>query len=126
MFIATRIVNGVVALLALVLAGYMFSWVPQSHALRETGTQTLLVAVFFVADLIFRKKGLFSDMCFTSLWAGFFLCMFVIGMTRLWLGNVTEGEGGLTYFGIVMSIFIAIPLLLNSTYLFVSFFTKKE
>ncbi len=126
MFIAIRMVNGVVALLALVLAAYVFSWAPQSVALQETGVRLSVVVLFFIADLTFRKKNQFSDKFFAATWTLFFSWLFFLGIQKLWLGDISEGEGGTMYFSVVVSIFTAVPLLLNSTYLFASFFTEKE
>lgn len=120
MFIATRITNGIVAVLAL-LTSIMLYFGGGGLAMIPAAIQLALVALFFVCDVIFRKKVAKSDILFTSLWTLLFSLAFFEGTMRFSTmftePKYAEPLGGPVVVGLMLILIYGVPLFLNSIYL---------
>jgi hypothetical protein len=128
MFVATRIANGVVALLALLIS--LMLLLGGGSAMRPASILLALVAVFFLIDVIWRKKVSTGDTVFTTLWTLLFAYAIFEGMIRFSVMYTepmyAEPLGGVALVGVVMSLIYGVPFLLNSIYLFRLLKQKKS
>jgi hypothetical protein len=122
MFLTTRIVNGLLSALALLVVGVFFF----STAMR-TGTIVCgLVVVFYIIDLIFRKKSTKADLVFAALWTLAFLLGTFYGLQTISAGMPPEEI--FDHF-LVYATFIgmyAAPFLLNGIYLLRLYLQKRS
>jgi hypothetical protein len=114
MFVTTRIANGIVALLALLISIMLLFG--GGLAMRMVSIQLALVPLFFSGDLIWRKKNSSGDMIFAVLWTVFFsYALFICGRMLL-MDNPPQELGG-NFFNITAVVMYGIPFFLNSIYL---------
>ncbi len=116
MFIATRVTNGVIALFALLISALFF--LMGSEAMRTAAIFLALVPVFFLLDLLFRKKSMKSDMVFAGIWTS----LFAYNVIDATLGiasapHVPPELGGTLIFSAILYALFGTPLLLNGIYL---------
>jgi hypothetical protein len=113
MFVTTRIANGIVALLALCISIMLLFG--GGFAMRVASIGLALVPLFFLGDIIFRRKNSSGDMIFTTVWTLFFLGgLFSLVVKMLSRGTFPPLEIG----GPLLIIMYGLPLLLNTIYLF--------
>jgi hypothetical protein len=115
MFLATRIVNGIIAVLALLMGTMLYF--DGGLVMRLVAYQFLLVFALFVADLLFRKKNLFSDIVFSTIWSIVFSFYFVVMAMRFSL-DIPEEIGGPILYCVLVALMCGVPLILNATHLF--------
>jgi hypothetical protein len=119
MFIASRIANGIVALLALLTSVMLFFGA--DLAMRPASITLTLIFVFFLCDLILRKEGFTSDIVFTTLWTLLFSYSIydLMGMFLSIKANPMYYEplGAAMVFGLTACLINGVPFLLNSIHL---------
>lgn len=114
MFITTRVANGIVALLALLVSIMLLFG--GGLAMRMASVQLALVPLFFLGDLIWRKKNSSGDMIFAIAWTLFFSYALYIGVRMLSMDTPPPELGG-NFFSITVVIIYGVPFLLNGIHL---------
>lgn len=125
MFVATRIANGLIALLALFMAFLFLTALPSPTAMIMIVTFGA-VALLYVCDLIFRRKNTRSDTVFATLWSLIFVYAVSRAVLVLTAGMPEEITGDpAALYGTFVTVYL-VPFLLNGTYLWRLFFQKKS
>ncbi len=112
MFTHIRVINGLIAFLAVLVVFTLFSEVGLSTAIMKIVAISFLVVVFFIADCIFRKSEEQNDLWFALAWTLFHSWTLYIGMSA---PSTTSREAALIH-SLVFAIFSGLPLLANSVY----------
>lgn len=119
MFTATRITNGIISVLALFVGLMLFFG--GDLAMRPASLGLALVAVFFLGDVILRKKESVNDIIFSALWTLLFALALFEGMMLFSVMYTepmyAEPLGGLVFVSLMITLIYGVPLLLNSIYL---------
>lgn len=114
MFISTRIVNGLVALLALFLCVAIFPAVGVSAVITQIAVGCALLVLFFACDVIFRKSGGKADIWFCFAWTLFFAYM--LTATGMREGNAPKEIVEPLVSAMIIATFFGLPLLANGIY----------
>lgn len=111
MFVTTRIVNGIIALAALLLSA-LFVLSQESSTDMVYAGMLGLVAFLFILDMNFRKKNTSSDVGFAMMWTLLFAYPTYFAL-KVWLAGIPID------FGVVATDFflLVLPFLLNGIYL---------
>jgi hypothetical protein len=110
MFVSTRIVNGIIALVAL-LVGALFVMTAESSADLVLGGILGLVTLLFILDMNFRKKNTKSDVGFAVMWTLLFAYPTYQALKVGWASPID-------FAFVATDIFLfVLPFLLNGIYL---------
>lgn len=115
MFTATRIMNGIVAALLLVVSSFLVLGTVTATVMWWTGAQLALVPLLYVFDLFYRRRNSQGDMTCSIAWTFIFLIATlrsVTGFSR----DIPPEIGGPSY-ALTAIILCVLPLFLNGTYL---------
>ena len=118
MFVVTRIANGLVALLALLMAA-LFVVTAESSAGMVIAGMLGLVVLLFVLDMNFRKRNTSSDVGFAVMWTLLFAYTAYRGLKVLWAGSLpaeNEVEVDFTFGAVIVAVYV-LPFILNAIYL---------
>lgn len=125
MFVATRIVNGLVAVLALFMAFLLLPALPSPTAMMMIivfGSVVLL----YVFDLLTRRKDTKADTVFAALWTLIFTYSVYRSLLVLTAGIPEEMAGDpTTLYGTFITVYV-MPCILNSMYLGRLLFRKRS
>jgi hypothetical protein len=118
MFLLCRIVNGAFALLCWLFLGLaamvLFQGGTFTQAANEPIAYAMLVLVFFLFDLIFRKKDSAKDSGFAGLWSVFFIGM--ISPFNWFIPALESLVSGTSFWLLILV--VGFPLLVNTIYFF--------
>ena len=115
MFVTTRILNGIVALVALLLSG-LFAFTSESSADMVFAGMLGLVVLLFGLDMKFRKENTSSDVGFAMTWTLLFAYPTYFAL-KVWLvGSSDEGEIDFAILATDISL-VVLPFFLNGIYL---------
>lgn len=124
MFVATRIVNGLVAMLALFMAFLLLPALPSATAMLMIVVFGF-VALLYVFDLLLRRKNTKVDTVFATLWTLIFLYAVYRSVLVLTAGIPEEMAGDTTtLYGTLITVYV-MPFVLNGIYL-LRLFSQKE
>lgn len=125
MFLATRIVNGLVALLSLFMVLLLL---PALELPTAMGMIIVFgsVALLYLLDLIFRRKNTKGDVGFAVVWTLFFTYAVYRGLLVL-ATNMPEktAEDPIYLYGTFITVYV-VPCILNSIYLGRLIFQKRN
>ena len=114
MFIATRIANGIVCAIALLLSTMFLLGTGQ---LFWIGAKLGLVGSIYLFDLMLRKRNAVSDLVFASAWTILFTFASFAGLRTLTHEDIPLELGGNFVFGTTVVLLYVLPLVLNGIYL---------
>jgi hypothetical protein len=113
MFLASRVANGIVSVLAFFLAiAILLSGQP------DTGSLVVgmgLIPLTYLLDCVFRKRGQRVDRFFAISWTAWFALGLYVGI-RMLAGSFPDSVGGPLVFGMTLGILCGIPFLINGVY----------
>lgn len=116
MFSATRILNGIVAALLLVVSSSLILGTAIATVMWWTGAQLALVPLLYVFDLFYRRRNSQGDMTCSIAWTLIFLIATLRGATGF-SRDIPPEIGGPSFYVFIAIVLCVLPLLLNGTYL---------